>query len=503
MATNFDDIVRDLAPQEDVPATQADRISRAIQQSVPPVVDIVRAVAQSTSGTKSFGEVLNAIKAGRIRQQQGLLNALNVRSRIKTRERGLDLDQRRANLAGERLELERVRTMATIDDRAATRALQKKRVGLETQRVGLEEKRVGLTQKNVTSQIAARERDLNIKEGKLILEDLKRQGADGTRVNATLQNFLPNPVERAIVMNEIFKDPAVGMTPQNHIQVIADKVAQLRGEGKIGGKKAEKSLERIEAESRAKTRGSEEVKARYREPKPRDRKITEMVKERGFSVQEAQDLVDGRVRAMAPDAYGNVWIVNVATKSVELAGGGEPRGGAAPPKVTGDVGLGPDEITTLEGAIRGGVGPWKSFYAFLDATVGGIAGAGSLFPETAQNRQFLREFAQIAKTVLVNNPRFPVAEQKIVARMLPDPDRFWQNPDTAALEARSLRKFIAELRDSKGEQLSDPRLTLNTKARLGDQVVAIEQILALMNAPLGTGAREAGKQRLKLKYGLE
>jgi len=95
--------------------------------------------------------------------------------------------------------------------------------------------------------------------------------------------------------------------------------------------------------------------------------------------------------------------------------------------------------------------------ALLDATVGqltsALGGSGSLFPDTQESRQQLRMFNQQVKRAIVNNPRYPVAEQQMVQRMLPDPQSWFTNPHTALQNFQQLMHHLSQVRTQNEQQL--------------------------------------------------
>ncbi len=98
-----------------------------------------------------------------------------------------------------------------------------------------------------------------------------------------------------------------------------------------------------------------------------------------------------------------------------------------------------------------GTGPMSNLAAAAGRVVGPFV-PGELFPDQQAARDQLRKFNQEAKQALVNNPRFPVAEQNIVREILPDPDKFFEDPDTAVKDFARLLEFLATKRTT-NEQL--------------------------------------------------
>jgi hypothetical protein len=156
-------------------------------------------------------------------------------------------------------------------------------------------------------------------------------------------------------------------------------------------------------------------------------------------------------------------------------------------------------LPPIEEAAREGTGPWRNLAAAADAVVGGLTedqvfGEGGLFPETQTNRQALRNFNQIAKGALVNNPRFPVAEQQLVQKMLPDPDTFWQNPATAVKQVQVLRQTLLSMKEQNLRSIASGALDPKTTGELVAKNAEIDRVLQIMGPTTGSGtnAGQAG-----------
>lgn len=234
--------------------------------------------------------------------------------------------------------------------------------------------------------------------------------------------------------------------------------------------------------------------------------------ERGFSETDAQDIAAGRIRVTPPDNFGNVYLVNVATGerrpvgelkgplsgqqpmntsgNLEAEGGGQGLGAEVPEPPAqlsqapqGPVPLQDVEMISIEEAARGGTGPWANLAAAVDGVIGGLLDTNSLFPDVAENRQHLRTLNQVAKTVLVNNPRFPVAEQQIVQQLLPDPDTFFANPQTEARNLANLRQILATVYEQNLASIQSGAVTQKAAGELANKNAEIARVLALMGDP--------------------
>ena len=94
----------------------------------------------------------------------------------------------------------------------------------------------------------------------------------------------------------------------------------------------------------------------------------------------------------------------------------------------------------LESSAGQATGVFAALGRGADATVGQLI-PGQIAPETQAAAQRLREFNQEAKKALVNNPRFPVAEQEVVSKLLPT-GAIFQNPSTAVENFKSLKQHL-------------------------------------------------------------
>ena len=119
---------------------------------------------------------------------------------------------------------------------------------------------------------------------------------------------------------------------------------------------------------------------------------------------------------------------------------------------------------------------------------------GTLFEETTDSRQQIRIFAQFAKAALINNPKFPVAEQKIVQELLPDPSIFFQDPDKARSDLNELKDSLEGFQTAKGKELAGKKITAKRRGELIDQISRIGEILSMMESPEETEEEfEVGK----------
>lgn len=220
---------------------------------------------------------------------------------------------------------------------------------------------------------------------------------------------------------------------------------------------------------------------------------TQQLMGRGFTRNDAQDIAENRVRPSPPDQFGNIWLVNIATGKRNLAGGGKALGAVSEPPVPGDDVPAGQPKNMVDAAAKG-TGPWSMLKAAVDAVVGGVFDTASLFPDTTYNRGLLRKLNQIAKVALITNPRFPTYEQKLVKGLLPNPDTFFVNPQTAARDAADLREILVLWTKQNKRSMGNGTLALKDIAELAAKNAQIERVLTLIG-----GGNQAGPEASKAK----
>lgn len=143
------------------------------------------------------------------------------------------------------------------------------------------------------------------------------------------------------------------------------------------------------------------------------------------------------------------------------------------------------ERPPAESPANKGTGVWSNLQSALNATAGGVGldkafGKDGVFKENEANRNYLVNIRQVAKTALVNNPRFPVAEQKNVDALFPDPRTFWANPRTEADKIPLLRNTLeGQLRDN-NEALAQGGLAKEEVSRLTSNNIETRRALRLL-----------------------
>ena len=216
--------------------------------------------------------------------------------------------------------------------------------------------------------------------------------------------------------------------------------------------------------------------------------------DRGHSPEMAQDLASGDVKIMGPDNFGNFWSINLVTNSrrkvgevdkkiiTDLMGDQEGANQDETDAVTKPIAdnKAPGTERTLEADIQSGTGPFAKIQTGISNVFGPLSDRQAFFEDTTTAKQRIRTFNQTLKTALVNNPRFPVAEQEIVAKALPDVEAFFKDPDTAVADAKQLRKTLEDFKTSKNKELKSKNITSERRGELADQVSRLDEALSLM-----------------------
>jgi hypothetical protein len=127
----------------------------------------------------------------------------------------------------------------------------------------------------------------------------------------------------------------------------------------------------------------------------------------------------------------------------------------------------------------GGTGPISGIRQTLNNLVG-WATEGVPFEDTADARNKLRTFKHNAIQALVVNPRAPIAEQRTIQGFLPDPDKFFRDPDQAVKELSNLRNFLLEQKSQKEKAMVSGRISNDQLRTYQDQINNITSVLNMM-----------------------
>jgi hypothetical protein len=155
----------------------------------------------------------------------------------------------------------------------------------------------------------------------------------------------------------------------------------------------------------------------------------------------------------------------------------------------------PAEGPTLVGT--GGVSAMQEAFNKLAGGIGADTWVGmkGFFPENAANRDYLNGIKQQAKTALVNNPRFPVAEQKNIDRLFPNPDEFWTNPRTEVNKIPILRNMLQTQLKLNNEAIASGGLAKEETSKLTSNNLETRRALSLLgDGPSDLGALKSQDQ---------
>jgi hypothetical protein len=286
-------------------------------------------------------------------------------------------------------------------------------------------------------------------------------------------------VDPEVFMGEVQKavmsgpDDAKAPTTQGGLQYVDGQWQPIPGYEDMQG--------RIAARSRAPEKPDK--------PTENERQIQALVS-RGFSQAEAEDIAFGVVRLTQPDDFGTVYMVNIATGESKPVGGGANAAAVGGQSPVPEAAAGP-ATPPIAQDVSNATGIGSNVEHIINSTIG-QAVPGSVFPETADARQRVALFEKTAQEGLVNNPRFPVAEQERVRAMIPTAGAWLEDPDDAVRKVENLRVYLEQKRGAIENSLQNARITSESRGALTDQMAAIDRVLNMMG---GTGGGQAQPQQ--------
>ncbi len=155
-------------------------------------------------------------------------------------------------------------------------------------------------------------------------------------------------------------------------------------------------------------------------------------------------------------------------------------------------GLGKAETRdAMQSAANFGTGPWSNLAAATDAVIGGTFNVGTMFPQTADNRQHLRVIKQMGKAGLLNSARGAIWEQQKIDELFPDPDVFWTNPSAEARKVPEMVRTLNEMKLLNNQVIAQGTSNVELVEKLIASNLDIDRTLAL----LGTGQQQGGNAR--------
>ena len=209
----------------------------------------------------------------------------------------------------------------------------------------------------------------------------------------------------------------------------------------------------------------------------RVRKIRALV-DRGIDENTAADLVEGRVRLTSPDQFGNIYSVNITTGKKKPV----VRGQAATPAEQTAEAQPEQQGPSIASAARKGTGP-VSYAQDVISNLFGFAVEGQVYPENAKARQRLNFFNKTAQESLIQNPKFPVTEQKFVRGLLPSTEQIFKDPDDAVSNLVELGNHLEAKIAANEKSISSGMITEKRKGELANQNDSMKRVMSLMGDP--------------------
>jgi len=220
-------------------------------------------------------------------------------------------------------------------------------------------------------------------------------------------------------------------------------------------------------------------------PRAREQKIREAMQQFDINQNLATKYVDGYIDVQ-PNALGQPVIIDTVTGQTRStigpqaemggsAGRQEPQSGPQ-----SAMGNGVDRSYISPETAKGGTGVVANIQQMFN-NLAGWATEGIPFEKTARNRNALRTFNHMALTGIVNNPRFPVAEQQTVKGFLPDPDKFFKDPDEAIQQVENLKDFLRRKIKNKRRVINSKNVSAGQLKTYTDQINNMRGVLDLIS----------------------
>ena len=202
-------------------------------------------------------------------------------------------------------------------------------------------------------------------------------------------------------------------------------------------------------------------------------KINSLMKNLGLSIEDATLVATGQIGPTTDPITGKTELLNKMdyfNKSPEKSLSQKLQN-PAPEK---------EPYITPELAVKA-TGPGSWIKQKINNYVGGFSGDKMFFKDTAVAKQKLGIFNQTVKIALTNNPRFPIAEQKIIEKLLPNTESFFKDPKEAVLDLENLVEFLDYKIKSKQSSLDTGGLTKKQSQEYTDQINSINEVLGLLD----------------------
>ena len=298
----------------------------------------------------------------------------------------------------------------------------------------------------------------------------KRQAAQMSAFQLALENMGPNDPGRAAIEQKYAAMLGGGQAAENAVSALratpAPRKTKALSPGDIlveeaTGAEIARGLPREAA-------GTAESTAALR---TRQRQIEDQMRLNNLTESQAVSVVDRFKRVLEPDAFGNRFLLDLATGEKEHIPPPSPRAAAPTPKAA-QQGMSPEQ------AAAAGTGPVAATLQGV-ANLVGFAVSGQVAPQTTEARQTLRLYNKTIERLLVNNPRFPVAEQNFVRGLMADPNTFWKDPDDAVANVRKLQSHLDQQIQVKNDELNAFGISSKRRVELSDQISALREIRSL------------------------
>ena len=130
---------------------------------------------------------------------------------------------------------------------------------------------------------------------------------------------------------------------------------------------------------------------------------------------------------------------------------------------------------------RNGTGPWATFQAAINNIVGGVT-AFSPYKDTVNSRNILRSIRILARTNLIDNSRYAVAEVKDVNELFVNPEQFFADPKAQAQKFVVLKQLTISMRNQNLTGLSNGLIPKQNLADVLKQNRGLERILHLLKS---------------------
>ena len=144
-------------------------------------------------------------------------------------------------------------------------------------------------------------------------------------------------------------------------------------------------------------------------------------------------------------------------------------------------------------------GVWEQVGQGINNFLGGVFGTGPMWADTAEAQRQMGLINKAITVGLVENPKYPVAEQQIVQGLLPSPDAWFKGDEQAMRDAGALREHLRLLRDQYVyERDAAPAITPEKRKAAADKVVDLDRFLSMLGDK-GQVKSELGTDRMPFR----